>query len=421
MDSPDVQQTVSHLFRHEAGKMAAVLTHVFGLSRLDTAEDIVQETLLKALHTWKFQGIPDNPTAWLYTVARNKARDTLRREKNIQLHHQSLLVNSEWTLTPSLQQLFLDNEIEDSQLRMIFACCHPSIPPESQITLILKTLCGLSVHEIAAGFMTSDETVAKRLYRAKEKIREEKITLEVPHGSELTKRLQVVLQSLYLLFNEGYLSTQHDSLIRQDLCEEALRLMLLLTRHPITATPVTHALTALMCFQASRFETRLDDAGSIVLLQDQDRKRWNQALIAKGQYYLNQSSAANEVSEYHLEAAIASYHALAPSFEETDWEKVVMLYDLLLRIRPGDNVRLNRAIAVGYQRGPATGIEELQQLQVIDGPYYWTALGDFHQQLKDYRLAKAYYEQALTRTASKHEQALLLRKISKTAAELRGE
>lgn len=413
MEKQDIQQTLGHLFRHEAGKMAAVLTRLFGLPHLQAAEDIVQETLLQALNTWKFQGIPDNPTAWLYAVAKNKALDMIRREKRIRHHHTNMLLESEWTLTPAVQNLFLDTEIEDSQLRMIFACCHPAIPEEAQIILILKTLCGLSVHEIAAGLLTTDDTVAKRLYRAREKLREEAIELAVPQGHELTARLQVVWKSLYLLFNEGYLSAQTNSLIRQDLCEEALRLALLLSRHPVTNTPTTSALIALMCFQASRFDTRMHADGSIILLHDQDRSQWNHALILRGQQYLNQAASGDEISEYHLEAAIASCHALAPSLEATNWEKIIMLYDMLAQTKPGMIVQLNRAIAIGYHNGATAGIHALLEIRDADhNQYYHTALGDFYAQLHDNTRARTCYEHALTITESKHEQELLFRKLA---------
>jgi RNA polymerase sigma factor (sigma-70 family) len=239
MHEQKVDVLVGHLFRREAGKMTAVLTRLLGFGNFESAQDIVQDTLLKAVTVWKYKGIPDNPPAWLYTVAKRKAIDALRQYKLRESIHQSIseALQSEWTLSPTVHQLFMDNEIEDSQLRMIFACCHPSIPYESQLSLTLKTLCGLSVSEIARNFLTTEETIAKRLYRAREKIRSEKIDMEVPSGDELTQRLEAVLHTLYLFFNEGYNSSHPEQLIRQEMCEEAIRLALLLTRNPITNVP----------------------------------------------------------------------------------------------------------------------------------------------------------------------------------------
>ncbi|MEI9911852.1 MAG: sigma-70 family RNA polymerase sigma factor [Bacteroidota bacterium] len=264
----NINQLVDHLFRHESGKMVAVLSRLLGLQNLETAQDIVQDTLLQAMNTWGFKNIPDNPQGWLYRVAKNKAVDFLRRRKkfNAISPQYAYLLESEYSLSPTVKNLFLENEIQDSQLRMMFACCHPSIPEESQIALTLKTLCGLSIHEIARAFLTNDETISKRIYRAKEKIKTEKIEMDVPPADELRHRLDAVLKSLYLLFNEGYNSSHPDQLIREDLCEEAMRLCNLITGHPLTAFPRSKALLALMCFQASRLNARLDDKGNIIVL-----------------------------------------------------------------------------------------------------------------------------------------------------------
>ena len=250
----NVHQTIDHLFRHESGKMVSVLSRLLGLQNLETAQDIVQDTLLQAMSTWSYGNIPANPSSWLYRVAKNKAIDFLRREKRFAAisPEYAYLLQSEYTLSPTINNLFLENEIQDSQLRMMFACCHPFIAEESQIALALKTLCGLSVNEIAKAFLTNNETISKRIYRAKEKIKTEKIELDVPHSSELAKRVDAVLKSLYLLFNEGYNSSHPDQLIREDLCEEAMRLCYLLTQQSLTAYPRSKALLSLMCFQASR-------------------------------------------------------------------------------------------------------------------------------------------------------------------------
>jgi RNA polymerase sigma factor (sigma-70 family) len=411
-----VNNLIGHLFRHEAGKMAAVLTRLLGFNSLDLAEDIVQDTLLQAMSTWKFKGMPENPAAWLYTVAKRKAIDAIRQQKIHEQHHSEigLALKSEWTLSPTVNQLFLSNEIEDSQLRMIFACCHPSIPYESQLALTLKTLCGLSIAEIANSFLTNTETITKRLYRAREKIREEKITLEAPVPANLPGRLDAVLHSLYLLFNEGYNSSHPDELIRHDLCAEAIRLCLLLVNNTITTVPKAKALLALMCFQASRAEARIHTDGSIILLKDQDRSLWSQPLIEKGKYYLENAAEGDTFTEYHIEAAIAGCHARAKSFNETDWGQIHQLYSILSAIRPSPIVELNKAIAIGYADSPVAGLAALQDIQDLQHHYlYHSAIGDFHAQLGNTEQARRSYDIALGLTASNAEKKLLQLKIDK--------
>jgi len=339
-----IHQTIDHLFRHESGKMVSVLSRLLGLQNLEAAQDIVQDTLLQAMNTWSYNTVPDNPSAWLYRVAKNKAVDFLRREKKFKeiSSQYSYLLQSEYSLTSTVNNLFLENEIQDSQLRMMFACSHPSIAEESQIALTLKTLCGLSINEIAKAFLTNEETISKRIYRAKEKIKAEKIELHVPQGKELPERLDVILKSLYLLFNEGYNSSHPDKLIRDDLCQEAMRLTYLLTTHNITNLPRTNALLSLMCFQASRLQARLDDKGNIILLKYQDRDKWYKPLMEKGFIYLDAATDIFEKSPYHLEAAIASLHASAPSFEQTDWKSIHRLYELLYQLQPDPIIALNK-------------------------------------------------------------------------------
>ena len=414
MQEQDVNQLIGHLFRHEAGKMAAVLTRLFGFQAFDLAEDIVQDTLLRALSAWKYKGIPENPSAWLYTVAKRRTIDILREQHLHDQHHieisQSL--KSEWTLTPTVQQFFLENEIEDSQLRMIFACCHPSIPYESQIALTLKTLCGLSILEIANTFLSNEDAITKRLYRAREKIRDEKISLEAPVPATMPGRLDAVLHTLYLLFNEGYNSSHPSQLIRHDLCEEAMRLCLLLTRNPLTGSGKTKALLSLMCFQASREEARIGKDGSITLLKDQNRAQWNQGLIEKGKFFL-EAASDDDISEYHLEAAIAGSHAAASSFENTDWKLIAHLYTLLADIKPGPIVALNKAIALGYAQSPAVGLAELKNITELQGHHlYHAAMGDFFSDLNEYAQAQASYLQAFNLTASRSEKNLLQTKLA---------
>jgi RNA polymerase sigma factor (sigma-70 family) len=415
MSESSLNKVVSHLFRHEAGKMAAVLARMVGLQHLSIAEDIVQDTLLQALNVWKIKGIPENPPAWLYTVAKRKAIDVIR-QRTSHAHIEKDLAQafkSEWTLAPAINHLFFEHEIEDSQLRMMFACCHPAIPYESQIALILKTLCGLSISEIAHGFITSEETISKRLYRAREKIRAEGIELEIISPKTLRERQDTVLHTLYLLFSEGYNSTHPDQLIRHDLCEEAMRLCVLLTKNKLTDSPDVNALLALMCFQASRSDARLNQNGNIILLQYQDRSAWNKSLIQKGNQFLDKATAGEALSEYHLEAVIAATHARAASFETTDWKNIIMLYELLGSIKKDPIVELNKAIAIGFANTPAEGLEYLKRVNGLEeNSIYHAALGDFYSKTKDLHVAKAHYTTAIRLTQSSFEIDLLTSKIN---------
>jgi RNA polymerase sigma factor (sigma-70 family) len=410
----DITQLVDHLFRHESGKMIAVLSRLLGLQNLEMAQDIVQDTLLQAMNTWRFKTIPDNPSAWLYRVAKNKAIDFLRREKqfkNISPQY-SYLLESEYTLSSTVNNLFLENEIQDSQLRMMFACCHPVITEESQIALTLKTLCGLSVNEIAKAFLTTDETIAKRIYRAKEKIKAEKIELDVPQSNELAIRTDSVLKSLYLLFNEGYKSSNPDKLIREDLCEEAMRLCFLLTQHSLTALPRTKALLALMCFQASRLDARLDDKNNIILLKHQDRSKWNRSLISKGFELMEESTEPFEVSAYNLEAAIASQHATARSFEQTDWKTIYHLYEMLYQLQPNPVVAMNKAIASSYAISKQNALQELQQIKGLENHHvYYASIAEVYFDLDNKEEAKKFFKKALELTSSSFDQQLLMNKI----------
>lgn len=407
------RKVVDHLFRHESGKMIAVLSKLLGLQNLQTAEDIAQDTLLQALHTWSYKGLPDNPPAWLYRVARNKAVDYLRREKlfrGIRWQH-AYLSQSGYMLNSSVHSYFEEDEIEDSQLRMMFACCHPSIPVDSQIALALKTLCGLSIAEIAKAFLKDEETIAKRIYRAKDKIRAENIQLELPLGRHLSHRLDAVLQSLYLLFNEGYNSSHPENLIREELCEEAMRLVYMLTQTSLTNVAQTNALLALFCFQASRLRARLNEGGNIILLKQQDRSKWYRPLIKKGCSFL-EAATKNETSVYHLEAAIAYLHAVAPSFEATDWKAIYCLYEVLAAQHRTPFVALNKAIAASYAVSEQTALDELQQINGLENYYlYHTAVGEIYFRLHCKKEAIYYYQKALSLTKSTAEQQLLQEKI----------
>jgi RNA polymerase sigma factor (sigma-70 family) len=392
--------------------MIAVLSRLLRLDNLDLAQDIVHDTLLKAMTTWSYAGMPENPSAWLYKSARNRAIDYLRREKkfrDVRDGYTRLLAENE----PPQEELFAEHRILDSQLRMIFACCHPAISSSSQIALALKTLCGLSTSEIARAYLCSEETIAKRIFRAREKIRSEGIDLELPDPEELSVRLDSVLQALYLLFNEGYNSSHPDQLIREELCEEAIRLAYLLTGQPLTNLPRTNALLSLFCFQASRLRARQDKEGQIILLRYQDRSVWYQPLIDKGRYYLQQAfDQEGPPSIYHFEAAIASLHASASSFEATSWKEIHFLYQQLYKLHPSPVVAMNRAIALAYSGEPHQGLNELLQLSGLEQyQFYHSALGELYRETGNNTAALASFESARNLTVSPFEKKLMEEKM----------
>ncbi|HYC86909.1 MAG TPA: sigma-70 family RNA polymerase sigma factor [Chryseosolibacter sp.] len=411
MQDANTAKLVDHLFRHESGKMVAVLTKLLGFKNLDTAHDIIQDTLLSAMTLWSYGKLPENPTAWLYHVARNKAIDFLRREQarpRIQSGFSQSLDPIPETATANL---FLETEIEDSVLRMMFACCHPDIPIESRIAMALKTLGGMTSREIAHAFLTSEDTIIKRIYRAREKIKNEKIPLDVPVSGALLPRLESVLQVLYLLFNEGYNSSHPDTLIRHDLCSEAMRLCHLLTRHTDTDKPATNALMALMCFQASRLDSRIDQHGNIITLKYQDRSTWNRQLISRGFHYLDRAAELNSFSLYHLEAGIASVHAASPSFEQTDWKAIYHLYEILYSINPSPVVALNKAIASSYAVSAQSALDALQNIKGLENNHlYYASLAEVCLGLGKNEDARNYFDSAISLTDSKLEKELLKQK-----------
>lgn len=404
--------------------MIAVLTRVFGTHRLGMVEDVVQEAFLKAAQTWRYGQLPDNPAAWLMRVAKNKAIDIIRRQHTFRLYSEDLahhLKTQAAEAVETVEQLFLDTEIADSQLRMIFACCHPSLKQEDQIALTLKTISSFSTAEIARALVTNEATIQKRLYRAKQFLRDENITLDIPVGDELTARLEIVYAILYLLFNEGYNSGKEDELIRRDLCVEAMRLTLLLSQHTVGNRPATYALLALMCFQASRFESRIGENNTIILLQYQDRSTWNKELIKKGFHYLNHSSEGRALTVYHIESAIAAEHCMADTFVNTNWSRMLQLYDLLLEIKPTPLVRLNRAIVLAQLKQHAEAIREIRNIEGIDKlittQYLYSAvLGELYSQMGDGNNACKYLAQAHDLTTSQAEKKLILEKIKQATS-----
>lgn len=370
-----VPETIETLFRRESGRLISVLIRLLGPQNLTLAEDVVQEAFVAALRDWSNHGVPDNPPAWLLTAARRRAIDAIRRERTRRTFAADLakFLDSEWTLASTVDEAFSEPRIKDDQLRMIFMCCHPSLPPESRITLILKTLCGLSVTAIARALLTSESTINKRLYRTRLALRG--VQFEIPSAEDLPAARDIVHTALYLLFNEGHLSTTDKPILRE-LCHDAMVLTQLLADDGSIATSDTLALLGLMCFNAARLESRLDQDGRLVPLDGQDRSRWDRALIRQGYQCLVRSSQLDEsaASRFHLEAAIAARHCSASSFAETDWVSICHLYDRLLEQTSSPMVVLNRAVAMSYRDGPDAAIPlveavyrsgELPQRQVV--------------------------------------------------------
>ncbi len=394
--------------------MISALTRVFGPHNLSLAEDVVQDALMQALRQWPLSGIPNNPAGWLYQVAKNKAIDVVRREK---ARDRATADSDEHlrVVEPLIAELFLDEEIKDDTLRMMFTCCHPELPLEAQIALTLKILGGFSGPEIARALLTNEATIQKRLYRAKQRIRDAQVAFEVPAGAELATRVEAVLAVLYLMFNEGYKTTLDERPIRRDLCLEAMRLCKLLTEHPAGQHPAAFALMALMCLHAARFEARVDASGQVLMLSAQDRTRWDRQLIGEGFRLLDRSAAGEEVHPVQLEAAIAAFHCMAKRYEETDWARIVMLYDALLAMKPSPVVALNRAIALAEVSGPQAALDALVSIPdkaALDSyPFYPAALGEMHMRLGQCTLAAAYFERAMTLTSSPAEQRFLAHKL----------
>lgn len=407
----DITQLADHLFRHESAKLVSVLTRIFGIERLDFAEDVVQETLAKALKTWPYYGVPVNPAAWLTQAAKNLALDLIRREKLFRDKEAQIITSIENWFSESETTAQFDNELKDGRLRLIFACCHPDIPLESQTALALKTLCGLSPAEIAKAFLTTEAAVAKRLTRAKQRIKELGIPFEIPAGEDLAPRLDAVLQTIYLLFNEGYKASSGDSLVRQDLCDEAIRLGTLIAEHPATDLPRAHALLALMLLNASRLPARTDDDGNILRLQDQDRSKWRRDLIARGIMHLGRSAAGQNLSDYHLQAGIAACHCTAADYDSTDWRRILALYDQLLRLDGSPVIALNRAVALSNVEGTNAGKEYLLSIKDRAALHayhlYHAVLGDFELQLQNFDSAAKHLQRAIELTDLKSEQAFL--------------
>jgi|SRR5579871_183227 len=410
----DTGKLLEHLFRHQSGRMVAHLVRLLGPAHLDIAEEAVQTAMLRALETWPYSGVPENPPAWLFRVAHNSAIDVVRANQRIGQKSNALAADLSRTVAAPLDP-DLEEQLRDDELRMMFMCCHPAIPRDSSVALSLKTVGGFSVREIARAFLADETAVAQRIVRAKRQIREQHLTLELPRGSELDRRLDSVLEVLYFMFNEGYAAHEGEALIRQDLCQEAVRLGQLIASSSMTQ-PRVDALVALMAFQAARLPARTDQTGDLVLLEEQDRTLWDRHLVAVGFRHFDRSIGGNAVSPYHVQAAIAATHARAAGEQDTDWPLILELYDQLMAVSPSPVVALNRAVAVAKVEGPA---EALRLVELLAGDpkiqeYYllWAVRGHLLRELDRHAEAAFCYRAALECACSAPEQRFLRRKLA---------
>jgi RNA polymerase sigma factor (sigma-70 family) len=402
------RESLKHLFQQEFSKMVAVISNLYGLQHIEIAEDIVSETFLLATETWEIKGLPANPAAWLYTVAKQKTLHYFRRNKIFENKVIPELVARQ----PGSEATELDfslQNIKDSQLQMLFAVCTPAIASEAQIGLALRILCGFGIDEIAEAFLSNKETINKRLFRAKEKLRTEKVKMELP-GDEISSRLDNVLHIIYLLFNEGYYSKTQNQILQKDLCLEALRLGLMLTENERTDLPKTNALMALMCFHASRFDSREAKGDEVVLYEDQNEALWDKGLIAQGMHFLEMSARGDELTSYHIEARIAYYHCVK---EDTQgkWEEILQLYNQLLERNYSPGVALNRTFALYKANGRQAAIAEAEKLKLESNHFYYLLLGELYRTIDDER-ARVHYEKAYTLAKTQTEKKGIRDKIT---------
>jgi RNA polymerase sigma factor (sigma-70 family) len=404
------------IFRRESGRMVAALTRIFGVHNLSLAEDVVQDAFCRALEVWKERGIPENPAAWLMTTAKNRALDVVRRERTARTFAPEIgrLLETEWTIAPIVDEAFAAPAIRDEQLRMMFSCCHPRLPEEAQVALVLNILCGFGASEIAGAFLEGRAAIEKRIARGKKSLAAAKRLFDLA-DADFTARLSVVRRALYLLFNEGYHGASAEGAVRGELCGEAIRLVRLLLEHPPAAVPETQALAALMCLHAARLPARLDPAGDLNPLLDQDRSRWDASLIAAGLAHLERSAVGRDVTAYHLEAAIAAAHAGASSVAQTDWASIVALYDRLMAVAPSPVVALNRAIAVAERDGPERGLDALHAIadrgRLSRYPFYPAAIAELELRVGRPAAARDRFKEARTLARNPTERRFLEKRV----------
>ena len=406
---------VEHFVRHDYGRLVATLTRRVGFRHIEVVEDAVQSALMAALSAWTEQSLPADPGAWLYKAAYNQLIQALRREsRRLKIRHNAAEELGE-RIDDAVSARFAD-EIRDDMLRMLFVCCDESIPRESQLVLALKTLCGFSTAEIALRLFTSEGNIHKRLGRARDRLREIAPDVDAPPLDELRPRLPGVHAVLYLLFNEGYLSAHAEQAIRRELCDEAVRLTTLLGEHPVGATPETFALLALMHLHAARLGARVDGAGGLLLLEEQDRSLWDHEGISMGMEWLQRSAAGEAFSRFHAEAAIAAEHCLAASYPQTRWKEIADLYAMLEALAPSPLHTLNRAVAVAEWQGPAAGLAVIEGLEPpawLAGSYLWDAvLGDLHGRAGHWEIAREHRERALASAPTSAVRELLRRRLT---------
>lgn len=405
----NAQTLIPYLFRTEFSKMVAVISKLFGLQYIEVAEDIVSDTFLVATETWAAKGAPENPAGWLYLVAKNKTLEYLRRHKLFAEKILPELKHASTDVADAMSINFTDEHIRDNQLQMLFAVCNPLIASEAQIALALRILCGFGIDEIAEAFLTNKETINKRLFRAKEKLREEKVKMELPPEKEMVKRLDNVLHIIYLLFNEGYYTTSKNQQLRKDLCIDAMRLCVLLTEYSPTNLPQTNALLALMCFHASRFPAREGVQNEPVLYDKQDETLWDQALIRQGNYFLNLSAQGSKLTSYHLEAAIAQWHCRKEDTREK-WTAILQLYNKLLQINYSPAVALNRVYALAKVNGEEIALAEAEKLKLHNNHFYFLLIGELYKDL-DAAKAKANFEKAYQLARTETEKSIIRTKM----------
>ena len=376
-------EAVDHHFRHARGRIVAALTKVFGLQNIDLAEDVTQDAFRKALEVWSIRGTPPDPAAWLMVTARNGALDVIRRESRLRTCDPEWdpMLQGEWTAESHLDRILGPAAIKDDELRLMFSCCHHGLSEEVQVALILNLLSGFSVKEVASAYVSSGHAIEKRISRGKRVLAESRTLFNVSRKQEFEERLPAVQRALYLLFNEGYHSASSEAAIRAQLCAEAIRLTELLIEHPFGGTPSTYALASLMCFNAARLRSRTDEQGELHSLIEQNRSLWDPGFIAAGAAHMSKSAFGPVISEYHIEAMLASAHVQAPDLESTDWSRIVGLYDHLLKLKPSPIIELNRAIAIGQRDGPKHGLVALRvigdQQKLNQYPFFWVAQADF--------------------------------------------
>ena len=409
------QELIPHLFRTEFTKITSVLCKLFGIQHIEIAEDIAGETFLSAVESWTYKGIPENPTAWLYVVAKNKAKNYLQRNSVFENKITPALKNNSSSV--DMDEIDLsDQNITDSQLQMMFALSHPSIGKEAQVGLSLRILCGFGIEEIADAFLSNKETINKRLFRAKETLRKENIKIELPSASEINERLSSVLTTIYLLFNEGYYSSSRDEVLRKELCYEAMRLCTMLTKNEATNKPEVNALLALMSFHASRFDARFNNNGEMTLYEEQDENLWDQELITKGAYFLKSSARGNRLSQYHLEASIAYWHTVKEDTKEK-WENILQLYNQLLQLQYSPVAALNRTYALSKanaclpdRQGKKEAIIEAEKINLTNNHFYWTLLGELYTDI-DNEKAKQHFQKALSLAKTQPDKQTIQKKI----------